>query len=476
MLIYFEFKINIFYLCIFLIFVILSNSKDLVVEINGDSNNGKNNYYITLYIGEHKKPQNFLLDTTGSLFASQCTLYSSNEKNINPNNINDIIKEKDIINCINNEKCLIYPFASCNNNQCQFEYIYNNSTIKGLYANQYLSFSDNEESHIFPLGCSVSGTTDFLTRETDGILGLNSQNNSFVDLLFKQNLISNKKFSICLNQKNGGYISFGQINEINYNKDKKSEKILVSYTPYDSPSNGLYILHINSLYVDKGNNLIKNEQNQNSIIDSISVKTYLTESIYNNLINGILSYCLSNKGNCKNIEKTENLGYCSIFKSKQEIIKSINKYWPIITIEFNGYNHVLYPSNYFIAYSSERKIKACIGIDKSDNNYNILGTTFLNGYNVIFDNENKNIGFFESNCEINILKGKNIENEEYINRVFDDPVNVIIVCISIGGIILFIALLIILYRLIFQKTPKRKGYIRQVDINNSANQYLENQK
>ena len=471
-----SFKINIFFFFMLLILLILSNSQDLTVEIIGDSNNGKNNYYITLYTGENKKPQNFLLDTTGSLLALQCNLYSSNEKNINPNYLNDIIQEKDIINCKNNAKCINYPFSSCNNNQCQFEYNYKNSTIKGLYANQHLSFSEKGELHTFPLGCSLPGVNDFLAQETDGILGLNSQNNSFIDLLYKQKIISNKKFSICLNQKNGGYISFGQTNIINYNKDKdkdkKSEKILVSYIPYDSTNNGLYILDINALYVDKGNNLIKSGQNQKSIIDSISVKTYFTESIYNNLINDILSYCLNNKGNCKNIQKTEKFGYCSNFKSKQEIIKSIDKYWPIIIMEFNGYNHALYPQNYFIAYSSGGKIKACIGIEKSDNNNNILGATFLNGYNVIFDNENKNIGFYESNCDIN----KNIENEEYINRVFDDPINVIIVCVSIGGVILLIALLIILYRIIFKKTPKRKGYIRQVDINNSVNQYLANQK
>ena len=472
----FSFKINFFFLYIFLIHFILSNSQDLTFEITGDSNNGKNNYYITLYIGEHKKPQTFLLDTIGSLFTSQCNIYSSNEKDMNSNYLNNIIKEKDILNCENNKKCINYPFSSCNNNKCEFEYYYKNSTIKGLYANQHLSFSEKEDSYIFPLGCSLFETNFFLTQEADGILGLNSQNNSFIDLLYKQKIISNKKFSICLNQKNGGYISFGQIKEIDNNQDKKSQKILISYIPFDSPNNGIYILDINSIYVDKGNNLIKNQQNKKSIIDSMSVKTYFTESIYNNLINEILSYCLNNKGNCKNIQKIENLGYCSIFKSKQEIIKSIDKYWPIIIIEFNGYNHALYPRYYFIANSSGGKIKACIGIEKSDNNYNILGTTFLNGYNVIFDNENKNIGFYESNCEINLIKDKNIENEEYINRVFDDPVNIIIVVISIGGIILLIVLLIILYRIMFKKTPKRKGYIRQVDINNSANQYLDNHK
>jgi hypothetical protein len=137
------------------------------------------------------------------------------------------------------------------------------------------------------------------------------------------------------------------------------------------------------------------------------------------------------------------------------------------------YNHTLSPENYFVAYSSEGKIKACIGLEKTNKDFNILGTTFLSGYNIIFDNENKNIGFIESNCQFN---ENNIENEEYINRVFDDPVNIIIVTLSIGGIIILFIILIILYKILYQKTPTRKGYVRQVDINNSTSDFMENRK
>ena len=125
------------------------------------------------------------------------------------------------------------------------------------------------------------------------------------------------------------------------------------------------------------------------------------------------------------------------------ILKSINKYWPKITLGFNGYNHILSPINYFIIYSLLGKINACVGFEKTDKNYNILGTTFLKGYDVIFDNEDKKIGFIESNCDIKIKNIKKTElNEEYMNRVFDDPVNIIIVCISIGGIIIMVILVL----------------------------------
>lgn len=462
------FNINSILFLIFLIQIIISNCQDFITKINGNSNNGKNNYYITLYLDEQKKPQTFLLDTIGSLITSQCIFYSSQEKNHDP--FMEITKEKDIINCPNNITCSDYPLSSCNNNRCEFEYKFNNSMLKGIYVKKYISLLETGQSHIFPIGCSLYESNEFLEQEADGIFGINSENNSFIELLYRKKIISNKKFSICLNQNDGGYFSFGQINE-NYFYDKNNKKnknIITSYIPYNNLEKGKYGLEIYSISIDKRNNILSNGEKLNSVIDSKSVKTYFTENIYNNLINEILSYCLNAKGKCKQIQNIENYGYCSNFKSKQEIIKSINKYWPTIILGFNSYNHILSPENYFVAYSSEGKIKACIGFDKTKENINILGTTFLNGYNVIFDNENKRIGFYESNCQFNI---NNNEEDDGINRVFDDPVNIIIVCVSIGGIILLFIILIILYKILYKKAPQRKGYIRQVDVFNSITNF-----
>ena len=468
---------NFFQNYIFLLIMLLIqfnklNTQGITSIISGNSNNGINTYYITLYFGEHKNAKTFLIDTTSSLISYKCNLDSST-------NLYETIKEKDIINCQNNSiTCNNYPYSSCADNKCQFEYNYNNSISKGIYINQPISFSGKGESHIFPIGCIQSETDDFLSKGSDGILGLNMNNNSFLDILYKDKIIPKKQFSICLNKKEGGFLYFGEISEdYHYNKNKNIKNIIVNYTPYNILENEMYLLEINSLYIEQGKNLISEEEKQNGIIDTLSVKTYLKESLYINLINEFLNYCLKEKDNCHNIQKMDNLGYCSNFKSKQEIIKSINKYWPKLIIGFNGYNHILSPENYFIAYASDGQIKACISFEKTDKNYNILGTNILNGYNVIFDNENTRIGFIESDCETEEKKEvNNYENEQYINRVFDDPVNVIIVCASIGGIIILVILLIILYRLFYKKSPKRKGYTRQVDVINSINSYLENQK
>jgi len=92
-----------------------SNSQGYISMLNGESHNGKNYYYATLYIGEEKKPHNFLLDTTSSLISYQCKFHSS----ITSPNF-EITKEKDIINC-QNGTCPNYPYSFCSNNQCHYE-------------------------------------------------------------------------------------------------------------------------------------------------------------------------------------------------------------------------------------------------------------------------------------------------------------------------------------------------------------------
>jgi hypothetical protein len=408
-----------------------------------------------LYIGEEKKPHNFLLDTSSSLISYQCKFYSD----ITSPNF-EITNERDIINC-QNGTCPNYPYSFCSNNQCHYKYNYNynNSTFAGKYVNKYISLSTEIKSYIFPTGCSNSDINEYFYSNADGILGLN-YNNSLVNLLYQKKVLQNNLFSICLNQNQGGYLSFGQIYK-NDNEDKSYNRKIINYVYYTPSQNGMYKLSMTSFRIGDGLDLL-NGNKIDSVIDSLSSKTYLTESLYDKFILEFLVKCQKMKNNCNNIQKIENVGFCSIFKSKQKIINSIDKYWPQINIAVNGYNLVIKPKNYFVPYLSSGKINACVGFGKSRTNYNILGTSFMNGYDIIFDNENKRIGFIESNCDIKLKK-----IEEYQNRVFDDPVNIVIICISVFGIIILIIVLIFLYKEFYCNKQKRKGYIRQVDVNNS---------
>ncbi|KAJ1380039.1 Peptidase family A1 domain, partial [Sesbania bispinosa] len=44
----------------------------------------------------------------------------------------------------------------------------------------------------------------------------------------------------------------------------------------------------------------------------------------------------------------------------------------------------------------------CLGIQKSDN-VNIIGQNFMAGYRIVFDRENMNLGWKESNCTEEVL-------------------------------------------------------------------------
>ena len=92
---------------------------------------------------------------------------------------------------------------------------------KQKYVNKYISLSTEIKAHIFLTGCSNYDFNEYFYSDTDGILGLN-YNNSFVNLLYQKKVLQKNLFSICLNSNQGGYLSFGQINE-NSNEAPKTK-------------------------------------------------------------------------------------------------------------------------------------------------------------------------------------------------------------------------------------------------------------
>lgn len=146
-------------------------SESLVYEIpvKGSSSNW-NYYYIDIFIGESKKKQSYLLDTSTSLFTSPCSLYTS-EIGKHLNNYYDV-NDDNILNCDTSD-CL----GNCNQNKkCSFSFEdISGSSIEGLYSKQSIFFSQNEsinnEAKVI-MGCTVKETKYFYYQKVDGILGL----------------------------------------------------------------------------------------------------------------------------------------------------------------------------------------------------------------------------------------------------------------------------------------------------------------
>ena len=387
-------------------------------------------YYITLFMGNKKQNQSFIIDTTSSITTSPCSLCESCGDHLNEYYI--INDTSSIINA-DSKECNYLPnifndtfelnlnyFVEKN---CKFFSEIENEKIYGLYLENSVSFesilsninnNDNIEDFIseedefqIPIGCSLKETGFLQSSLADGIIGLNNNNKSFVSMLYRNEIIKNNLFSLCLD-RDGGYLSLGEIDTkyhicpeikfIDYNKSKE-----------------LYELDIEKIIIKD----IEIQSNYTSILNSASTLSYFPEIIFNNISMAFFAACSEYDRQCGKIKRIEGYGICLDFKNNNDSIKAIKYILPIIKINFKKYIFNWEPKDYTLNYTYKNKIRICLGIDTEKNlDKIILGTNFMHGHDIIFDRENGKIGFCEASCGRNIseknerLSNKNKKEEE----------------------------------------------------------------
>ena len=356
-----------------------------------------NYYYATLYFGPKKTPQTLILDTGSPTTTSPCSVCTSCGKHINkPYEFTD---ESRLVKC-NTDECSSLS-SSCRNSRCSFYISYlEGSRLEGFFNFQDVYFENINNSPIItnkfftiPIGCTTTETHLFATQLADGIMGLNNSGKSFVSILYKNKVISKELFTICFGQ-NDGYFSIGEI-------DTKYHKSKISYVPQISGLTNFYI-KINNMKV--GSDTIST-YNYNVFIDSGTTITYFPRQIFDSIMTSFNKYC---KNKCGKFENVDSIGYCGMFKSKEDRAKALNKYWPNIVLVLEGYDYILSPNDYFFEYNENNKIAACIGFEGEGASKITLGGTFMHGHDIIFDRDNLRIGFAEADCNRGSTIKKNI--------------------------------------------------------------------
>ena len=352
----------------------------------------ENYYYLKLYLGDEKIPQTYILDTTLSLISSPCNLCDSCEVHNNPPF--KINKEADIINCNSQQCSTVIKQSDCQEEKCYFniENI-NNKNIEGFLVNSKIFLNNSDSLPLFtvPIGCTIKEGYYYKIKEANGVIGLNNNDNTFIDNIFNLNIISNNLFTICLS-KDGGYLSFGQIiNFLNYDN--------INYINLLASSNHLFELQINYIKIEE--EVIS--EKYKSYIDTTNKYSIFPATMYNSLIE-----YFTKKVNIFNYDYP--YGYCKELYNVEEenILYSI---FHNIVVSFEGYNYEWKTQNYIIKYKIEQnQIKACLGFKSSDTNNDIiiLGTNFMIGHDIIFDKTNQRIALLESDCD----KYKNRDNKE----------------------------------------------------------------
>ena len=384
------------------------NNSSFLQDVKGDSDY-LNYYYTTLYLGKDKTPQTYILDTGSSITTSPCDkCYSCG------NHLNKKFKlenETNIISCDTNE-CNFVPRTKCKDGKCSFDINYSEgSEISGFYVHEEVFFEmiNNEYnitniSYKIPIGCTTLETHLFKTQLADGIMGLNNNDKSFVSMLYNLKVIQKNIFTLCFSHE-GGYFSIGNIFSLHH-----LSKNITYINIINKNSGGNHYMQLEKIII--GNKSIQSRFE--SFIDSGTTLTYFPPLLYNKLMNKFLEICKNNP-KCGNLRRIEGFGYCAKLKNEDEIDVIINEGWMNITFILDGKEIIWTPKNYNFIYNSNiNGLNLCVGFDSDRRNNVLLGTTFMHGFDIIFDRDNDRMGFVPADCNRNIVNEDidkyNIEN------------------------------------------------------------------
>ena len=367
-----------------LLFLNISHLNNIILPIN--IKEGKLFYnYITLFIGEEQTPQTFILDTTSSIISSPCNKCES--CGVHSNEYFNISNEEEEILKCSDSNCQSLS-GNCENQQCSYKFdYYENVYIKGIYVNKKIRFEENSNKLFnIPIGCTLNETNYIITQESDGIMGLNNDENSFINRLYKSNIISENIFSICLNHNNSGYLSLGEVHtDCHLSRD-------IYYIPFEiDKEEKYYKVKIDSIEIGDS----KIDFSSEAIIDTTASLSSFPTKLFYLMLKELDTKCSEDV--CGKLVKNKNFGLCEIFKNETIMISTIAN-WPEIKINFGEFIFIWKSQNYWLDLSSENYLRACLGFESTEEDIITLGTTFLHGNDVIFDRTKKKIGFVESKC------------------------------------------------------------------------------
>ena len=426
---------------------------------------GINYYYTNIYLGENMQKQGLILDTGSSITTSTCSpLCEKCGKHLYPPY--EIKSQKSIISC-SDEKCKMV-LSKCSNNlksNCNFAISYmEGSSLKGLFINELIRFGKNytqQKGTYIPMGCTTSETHLFFDQEVNGIMGLTNNKYNFVEILYKSGAINRNIFSLCYAQL-GGVFTMGEINDKIHTEN-------VTFLPMITDRDKYYGLNISSIYVNdkKVENFVPGKYN--IFIDSGTTISYINDKISSEMLFIMNEECKKfNKSEaCGKYEYKMDYGHCFLFNNTNDLNYAVNHYWPIMHFNLDGYDYKWTPQRYVFNITTHNETGACLGFAKSHGNKINLGASWIIGHDIIFDIENKLIGFAEADCyqnkNINVTNGLELNNEDnYIFKKMKFKNNITYVVIIFAGVLL--SLLIIFIIIIIFRPNKQPNLIKEIKL------------
>ena len=369
----------------------------------------KNYYYTTLYVGHNRVRQTYIIDTGSSIMASPCSPCSQCGKHKSPFYY-DIKRVHKPLKC-SSRICSLTPNTECINKKLKFlssgtcAFKINRvggDGIKGYFMRDIVYFETDQKLHATPLGkklyrsyalpigCTTAELGEYRELKTDGIMGLNYNPKSFINILYNLKIINRNLFTLCFNLR-GGYMSLGEVDKTFHKSDE------IEYVPLLT-SSIYYLVKLTSITIgEKGEtNILTNPSIAR--IDTGNTISYFPSIIFKSLRRQFRKYCLDKDGKCGTFSYEQELGYCASFPDRETLFNAIFHYWPNITLKFGDSEYVWKPINYYYYHFDGKKRKACLGFNFHSSSRIILGANFIHGHDVIFDLSRKRLGFVPADC------------------------------------------------------------------------------
>lgn len=331
-------------------------------------------YFLDLLVGSPPQRVSVIVDTGSSLSAFPCASCPHCGTHLDP--AYDFAKSSTAswVGC--GRSCQ----SKCKSGHCGYHQGYTEgSSISGYWFNDWVRIGDSLQKNpaiMGRMGCHQNENNLFYTQKANGIMGIGpKKSGTLLQELFKDVAHVNQRvFSMCLAEW-GGRISVGGFNASYHRGDVKWVRM--------STGSSYYGVSLTSMSVDGH---VVSTSFGSTIIDSGTTYVYMGSAPYNALRGAIESYCAKNSRCGAERQKT-----C------YTISDGVLDRFPTVTVSFGSVSTRWGPRGYL--YRKGQTKKWCYAFENDGNGAGtVLGATWMQHHDVIFDLVNNNVGIADAAC------------------------------------------------------------------------------
>jgi len=390
---------------------------------------GYGTHFVDLWIGTPSQRQTVIIDTGSGITAIPCQdcVNCGAEYHIDSYFLEESSESFEDISC---DKCSITDCSSSFN--CKLEASYQEGSSwtahevsDSVYVGEAIEAPfdhPSKDSFRLRFGCQTALTGLFKTQLADGIMGMDLSNSSFWKQAYAQNAIPNQSFSLCFSRQsdadmkssNAGVMTMG-------GSDSELHDTIMVYA--DQPNTNSYFkVHVVKMYLRSGGGGSIVSTNPTNIIEQINID----EKILNK-DDIILDSGTTNTYLPTSLSRPFREAWRSITGGVWKDNRSVHltqrqlQDMPTILFQLRGWERGIQddlaeglaasvspenPNDILVAMSPKHYMEPSKNGKKffsriyfGEEGGGVLGANFMMGHDILFDVDNRRIGFAESTCE-----------------------------------------------------------------------------